>query len=89
VNGFEISSSVVEHAHPPHSKQRTRETHPTGSKQSEIESKTVGQDRTGALVRTGDDDMNTDFKRGLYTGMGVLAAVYLFGLATGVLKKVF
>ncbi len=33
--------------------------------------------------------MNSDFKRGLLTGMGVLTAVYVFGLATGVLKKVF
>jgi hypothetical protein len=33
--------------------------------------------------------MNQDFRRGLWTGAGVLAAIYLFGLATGVLKKVF
>lgn len=32
--------------------------------------------------------MNQDFKRGLMVGMGVLVAVYVFGLATGVLKKV-
>lgn len=32
--------------------------------------------------------MNQDFKRGLWTGAGVLVAVYLFGLATGILKKV-
>lgn len=38
---------------------------------------------------TGEGDMNSDFKRGLWTGMGVLAAVYVFGLATGILKRVF
>ena len=30
----------------------------------------------------GESDMNSDFKRGLMVGMGVLAAVYVFGLAT-------
>jgi predicted branched-subunit amino acid permease len=34
-------------------------------------------------------NLNPDFKRGLYTGMGVLVAIYVVGLATGVLKKVF
>jgi hypothetical protein len=33
--------------------------------------------------------MSQDFKRGLWTGMGVLAAIYLFGLATGVMRRVF
>lgn len=43
-----------------------------------------GREKTG-----GNDMMNSDFKRGLYTGMGVLVAVYVFGLATGILKRVF
>jgi hypothetical protein len=33
--------------------------------------------------------MSPDFKRGFMTGAGVLAALYLFGLVTGVAKKVF
>ncbi len=32
--------------------------------------------------------MSPDFKRGFLIGMGVLVAAYVFGLATGVLKKV-
>lgn len=48
------------------------------------------RDRTVALEKTGGSNMrNQDFKRGLYTGMGVLVAVYVFGLATGILKKIF
>lgn len=33
--------------------------------------------------------MNQDFKRGFFVALGVIAGVYVFGLATGVLKKVF
>ncbi len=36
----------------------------------------------------GEQSMSPDFKRGFLIGMGVLVAAYVFGLATGVLKKV-
>jgi len=32
--------------------------------------------------------MNNDFKRGFMLALGVVAAMYVFGIATGVLKKV-
>lgn len=32
--------------------------------------------------------MNADFKRGFMVGVGVLAAMYAFGIVTGVIKKV-
>ena len=32
--------------------------------------------------------MNADFKRGLWTGAGVLVAIYLVGLGLGIVKKV-
>ena len=32
--------------------------------------------------------MNQDFKRGFFIALGVVVGVYVFGLATGILKKV-
>ncbi len=33
--------------------------------------------------------MSPDFKRGFWVALGVVAGLYVFGLATGIVKKVF
>jgi hypothetical protein len=41
------------------------------------------QSKEGATV-----NLNDDFKRGVWVTLGVVAALYVVGLATGVLRKI-
>lgn len=34
-------------------------------------------------------NINADFQRGFFVALGVVVGLYVFGLATGVLRKVF
>lgn len=84
-----IKLNVVGREHHPHYSKRIAERARPATAGSRNARTKQTKDRIGVPVRIGGSDMNNDFKRGLYVGMGVLVAVYVFGLATGVLKKVF